>query len=286
MVSKIAYIKAALFIFVLLLAGLSLLIFFFGGVIGSLMTGNYLLFLGGLFYFFFFVLLMSIARKLEPAWEEVQAVLGFKPKPKTTKEAFKEALPSFGILILAFAVYFLLEWYFNMFPPAISKELAHEMIGSILTIDGILLGFYGVMLAQFLWAIHSKGNLIYEQMITNRANNDVTAHLNEELSKLGRQRLAVVIGMFYATIPILASFLLCLIKLPLTEGSGIGNDTIAVRTALYDPVAALIVGVVLLVAISLMTNLLPKRGTWPAVAPSVQVFRCYRKLIISNSMDS
>jgi hypothetical protein len=238
------------------------------GVVGALITRNYLLFLVGLFYFFLFIFLTFLTRKLEPAWEEVQAALGFKPKPKTTREAFKESLPSFALLILAFIIYFVLELYFNLFPPTISKELAHEIIGWILTIDGILLGFYGVILAQFLWAIHSKGNLIYEQMITNRADNDVIGHLNEELTRLGRHRLATVIGMFYAAMPILASFLFCLIKLPLTEESRIGNDVIAVRTVLYDPVATLIVGVVLLVVISLMTNLLPRKGTWPAVASS------------------
>jgi len=260
MVSKTVYVKAALFIIFLFLAGLSLLIFFVGGVVGFLLTRNYLLFLGGLFYFFIFLFLAFITRKLEPAWEEVQAVLGFKPKPKTTKEALKETLPLFAILILSIVIGLLLEWYFILFPAAISKELAHEMLGSILTIDGILLGFYGVILAQFLWAIHSKGNLIYEQMIANRTDNDVTARLSEESSRLGKDRIFVVIGIFYAAMPILASFLLCFIKLSLTEGSG----TISPRTVMYDPTMALITGIILLVIMSLAINLLPKKGKWPA----------------------
>jgi hypothetical protein len=264
MVSKAVYVKATLFLILLFLAGLSLLVFFFVGVVGALITGSYLLFLGGLFYFFVFIVLTFIVRKLEPAWEEVQARLGFKEKPKTTKEALKESLPYFGILIVAFAVYGILEWYFNLFPPTISKELAGEMVRSILTIDGILLGFYGVILAQFLWAIHSKGNLIYEQMITHKTDNDVIVHLIEESNRLNKDRLWVVVSMFYAAMPILASFLLCLTKLPLTEGSGIGNDTIAVRTVMYDPTAALIAGIILVVFVSLATNLLPRRGRWPA----------------------
>lgn len=264
MVSKKVYIKAVFFIIFLFVAGLNLLVFFFGGVIGSLMTGNYLLFLGGLFYLFLFFVFMFIVRKLEPAWEEAQARLGFKPKPKTTKEAFKESLPTFGIIIVAFVVAFGLELYFNQFPPTISKELASEILRSTLTIDGILLGFYGVILAQFLWAIHSKGNLIYEQMITNTTNNDVIAYLNEDLDKLGKSRLWVIIGMFYSTMPILASFLLCFTKLPLTQGSDVGNDMVAVRTVLYDPLSTTITGIILLVWVSLTTNLLPKKGILPA----------------------
>jgi len=266
MVSKTVYIKAALFLILLFLAGLSLLGFFFFGI-GVFITGDYLLFFGGLFYLVIFIILMSAVRKLEPAWEEVQAHFGFKPKPKTAKEAFRESLPMFGLFILSFVVYGLMELYFNQFPAIISKELAGKMINSILTIDGILLGLYGVILAQFLWAIHSKGNLIYEQMIIYRTenNNDVIARLSEESNRLNKNRIWVIIGMFYAAMPILASFLLCLTKLPLIEGNG----TIAVRTVMFDPIVALIVGIALVVAVSLATNLLPRRDKWPIeVAPA------------------
>jgi hypothetical protein len=260
MVPKIVYVKAVLFFIILFIAGLNLLIFFFGGVVGSLLTKNYLLFLGGLFYFFIFLVMAFIAKRLEPAWEEVQARLGLKPKPKTIREGLKETLPLVAIYLVAIANGILVDWYFGLFPSVISKELAREIVRSILTIDGILLGFYGVILAQFLWAIHSKGNLIYEQMIACRTDNDVIAHLNEEASRLGKDRLLVVTGMFYAAMPILASFLLCLTKLPLTEG----NDTISPRTVMYDPVTALITGIILLVIVALAANLLPKRVQWPA----------------------
>jgi hypothetical protein len=74
--------------------------------------------------------------------------------------------------------------------------------------------------------------------------------------------------MFCAAMPIFASFLLCLIELPLTQASGTGNDTISVRTVLCDPISTLIVDIALLVIISLMANLLPRRGTWPTAASS------------------
>jgi len=262
MVSKKVYLKAALFVILVFLAGLHLLIFFLVSIVGSLMTGSYLLFLGGLFFFLIFIVLMFIARKLEPAWDEVQARLGFKPKPKSTKEALKESLPLFAILAVTFAIALILEWYFNEFPSSVNKELAREMLRSLMTIDGILLGFYGVILAHLLWAIHSKGNLIYELLISERVDRDVSAHLNEELNRLGRTRLGAVLSMFYALAPTLASFLLCLTKLPLTEGSG----TIAVRSAMFDPVLAMITGIVLLVYMLLMNDLLPRKGKWPTEA--------------------
>lgn len=260
------YIKAALFLVFMFLAGISLLIFFIGGVIGSLVTGNYLLFLGGLFYFIIFIILTFIARKLEPAWEQLQSVLGFKPKPKTTREALKETAPTIALLIITISVYFGIDWYLTLYPSSINIGIAHEMLGSILTVDGILIGFNGVVLAQLLWAIHSKGNLIYEQMIKNRDQNYVVENLNEELNQLGRQRTVVISLMFYALMPILASFLLCLMKLPLTVAS-LGNQTISTRMVLYDPLAAMITGILLLAVVSLMANLLPKKGRWPAVAP-------------------
>lgn len=265
MVSKTVYAKASLFLILLFLAGLSLLGFFFFGI-GVFLTRNLLLVFGVLFYLAVFMILMSIVRKLEPAWEEVQARFGVKPKPKTTKEAFIESLPMLGLFIVTFVVYGLMELYFNQFPAIISKELASKMLNSILTVDGILLGLDGVILAQFLWAIHSKGNLIYEQMITHNAENEVITHLSEESNRLNRDRIWVVAGMFYAAMPILASFLLCLTKLPLTEENG----TISVRTVMFDPTASLIVGITLVVLVSLATNLLPKRSRWPAEVTPAQ----------------
>jgi hypothetical protein len=267
MASLKIYVKAALFFVFLFLACVSWALFFLYGVVPSLTTGNYLLFLRGLVFLIMFVVFTFAGRKLEPAWEQVQSILGFKPKPKSTKEALKETAPTIALLIVALSVYAGIDWYFTLFPTSMSVDLAHEMLTSILTVDGILIGFNGVILAQLLWAIHSKGNLIYEQLISNRTHDDVVANLGEELNRLGRQRTVVIVGMFYAATPILASFLLCIMKLPLTATS-FGNDAVSPRMVLYDPLAAMITGIILLATVSLLANLLPKKGRWPANVPN------------------
>jgi hypothetical protein len=252
---RLIYLKAALFVILMLVAGFFLVIFFIAGIIGALVTGDYTLFIGGVFFFILFILVGSIAKKLEPAWKEFEDVRGIKPK--STREALKDSLPFLAILILTMVLGFLLESYFLSFPPTISPDLAQEMLKSILTIDGILIGFCGVVLAQFLWAIHSKGNVIYEQMITHKGDEATIQNLNGELERLGRTRLTVIASVFYSMMPLLASILLCLSNLTLIEG----NEPISTKTLMFNPILTLMVGIMLLAIVTLQTSLLPRSST-------------------------
>lgn len=214
---KSIYLKSALFVILTLIAGFFLVIFFFAGVVGALVTRDYTLFIGGLLFFILFMIVGSVAKRLEPAWREFENLRGIRPK--STREALKDSLPFWSVLILTFIIGFLMESYFGSFTSTVSPNLAQEMLKSILTVDGILIGFDGVVLAQFLWAIHSKGNVIYEQMITPIGNEAVTLQLNNDVERLNRTRFAVIASVFYAMMPLLTSILLSLSKLTLIEAN-------------------------------------------------------------------
>lgn len=246
------YFRAALFVILTLVAGFFLVVFFVVGIGVALLTGDYTLFVGGIFSFVLFLFVMSIAKKLEPAWKQFEDIRGIKPK--TTHEAFKNNLLFIAVVFLMLVFAYVFESYFFSFPSAISASLAREILAVILTIDGILIGFCGVILAQFLWAIHSKGNVIFEQMIMHKVNEATIQKLNDEVERLGRARLAAIGSVFYSMMPLLASILLCLNKLALIDG----NNPISPRTMMFDPILALIVGIILLVISTLQTNLLPQ----------------------------
>jgi len=192
-----------------------------------------------------------IAKKFETAWVEFERLMGIKQR--TRRESFKESLPLFLLIVIALIFAWILESYFLSFPTSISSELAKEMLKTILTIDGILIGFDGVVLAQLLWAIHSKGNIIYEKIIEKPKGQQTLHELKEELKRLGRKRIGIIISMFYSMMPILASILLSLNKLPLAYGL----EEVSPRELLYDPLSGLMVGVIILVYVMLYTNLLP-----------------------------
>jgi len=87
--------------------------------------------------------------------------------------------------------------------------------------------------------------------------------LNEEVLRLSRTRLFTIGTVFYSIMPLLASVLICLNKLTLVEG----NQSVSPRLLMFDPIFALVVGIILLALTTMQTSLLPrtvKRQTKPA----------------------
>jgi MFS family permease len=249
---RATYLRATLYAILMLIAGFFLVIAFLGGIIGPLLTGNYALFAGGIIFFVLFLVVGTIAKKFEPAWQKFEELRGIKKK--TTREALKDNATFIIMVLLTLAFGIIYESYFLSFPPTLPSILAQEILKSILTIDGILIGFSGVVLAQFLWAIHSKGNTIYEQMIVNRKEKDIIRELNEELWRLGKVRLAAIGAAFYSLMPLLASILICINHLPMT----VGTEAVSPRTLLFDPILAMIAGIMLLAIGTFQINLLPR----------------------------
>lgn len=245
------YLRALLFLGLTLLAGLFLVLFFFMGVFGSISTGDWNELIGGAIYFVLFIIVMSIAKKFEAAWTEFETLIGIKQR--TRRETFKEIFPIFLFMSIALVFTWVIETYFLSFPTSISSELAKEMLKAILTIDGILIGFYGVVLAQLLWAIHSKGNIIYQTIIEKRNEKETLHELKKEIKRLSRTRLSVIILIFITMMPLLASILLSLNRMPLAYGIA----EVSPRELLYDPISGLLTGILTLVYVMLYTNLLP-----------------------------
>ena len=258
------YSKAILFIVLTLTAGFFLLVALFSGIIEAFSTGNYLFIAGGIFYFALFLVIMFIARKFEPDYRKFEELRGINRK--TPRESLKDGLPILTVIISGLILAAIFEQYFLNFPSQIYGSLGKEILNSILTIDGIIIGLCGVVLAQFLWAIHSKGNILFEQMILHRKDKEVTAWINSELDNLRRLRFGTVILIFFAVIPPLASFLFCLVRLPMTEGVALVSS----KALLFDPITIMIVGVLALVWITSQADLLPKKLTIPQEKETMQ----------------
>jgi MFS family permease len=251
MSKKAIYIRAAIFIVLMLIAGFFLFLSFLGGIVGPLLTGNVTLFVGGVIFFILFLAVGIVARRFEWAWEALQDIKGIQKK--TTREALKDSLPFIGSTLgtLVFAI--VIEIYFQSFPSSISVTLGKEILNSILTMNGILLGFSGVVIAQFLWAIHSKGNMLYEQIITCRNEASLVRELKKEFRRLHSARASMIITSLISVIPYLASIMLCINRLTMIDE----NATISPRILLSDPIIYMAFGVFLLAFTMLQNNLLP-----------------------------
>lgn len=241
------YTKVAAFMVLMLVAGFFLLVSIFG-IVEFLLTKNSTFLIGGIFSFFLFFVIGMISKRLEPAYRKFEESM--QKGRKTTYEDLKENWLFLLIIpgIIAFSLVF--ESYFLQFPPAISGNLAQDMLKSVLTIDGIVIGFDGVILAQFLWAIHSKGNILYDLIL--KEDYDIQK-LNSEVKGLNRKRIATIFVAFYSTLPILASIFYCFTNLALIDG----KETVSPRDVMFQPLLWLCAGVMLLIISTMQTNLLP-----------------------------
>jgi hypothetical protein len=258
------YFNAILYVILMLVAAFFLFFAFVGGIIGPLLTGNYLLLIGGVFFFLLFVLFGALAKKYEWAWQKLEESRGIKRK--SFRENLRESSSFIIITLATITIGVVSEEYFISFPSKMSPALAQEILKSILTVDGIMIGFAGIVLAQFLSAIHSKGNILYEQIAKHRNDESVLSEINSEIDRLSRIRLTAIGAVFYSLMPILASFMISLSKLPLTENPILPSP----RALLFDPVLALVVGVSLFAMVSIQVNLLPKKAKLPSESKTTQ----------------
>lgn len=252
-IAGILYVKIVLFVILVLATAFFLLVFVFG-IILFLISGDFAMLVGGVSSFGFSIVSMVAAKKFEPAWDEFERIRGVTKK--TATENLTESLPFIGSFIFLFIFAAIFQWYFSSFlSVTINPTLGKEMLEILLTVDGILMGFYGVVLAQTLAAIHNKGNVIYEQMIRNRNDPILIQALKEEVQTLKRKRTGHIVALFYSMMPLLASILFAFGKISTIDVAG--NDLISTNDLMFAPLLAMIVGIILLVMVMLQFNLLP-----------------------------
>lgn len=253
-IAKELYIKVALFMALLALS-VYLLMFSILDISYFIIYDNLEFLKTGAVFLSSFTLTMIVTMKLRPAWLEFERLRGV-PK-KTFYEFLRESFPSFlmAIFLLLFAFGF--EWYFSAYLSInVTTTVAKDMLEEILTINGLLLGFSGVVLAQVLSTVYNKGNWIYQQLITNRNDFLLVDELQKEIKILRKTRLRHIILVFYSMLPLFGSILLAFGEISKIDV----NQTVllATKDVFFSPLIATLIGVVLLVISLLQFNLLPE----------------------------
>ncbi|WNZ29960.1 MAG: hypothetical protein IAX21_03635 [Candidatus Bathyarchaeota archaeon] len=220
-----------------------------------LISGEYELLFAGGFYFVVSIGLFIVTKKLQPFWEEYQLIRGIKQK--TTTEFLKEILPNMGFMFFLVVFFGLIDQYFNLiFFPSISKELTKNILETFITFNGILIGFFGVVFAQFISAIHNKGNVLYQQLIINSENSRKLHYLTQELKILKKDRNAAIFSMFCSIVFLIISVLLSYSQI--TEIDQVKTLLVDSKEVFFYPLLITISAIVLLIMSVFQLDLLPR----------------------------
>lgn len=99
-----------------------------------------------------------------------------------SRETGKALAILFGLMVLFFGPFLLLETYVGILPDTIGKELAKDILTTLVQTNGFLIAFVGVIFAQLLWAINNQQS--------NLENNEF-----ESLSEEQKETLAVKLAI-------------------------------------------------------------------------------------------
>jgi len=94
-------------------------------------------------------------------------------KPKITKEKTKKWLVSFVTVIfwtgvVLVAIYLFLQWTASVvryFPPYTKSQTVSDILRSLVEVDGILLGFVGIVFAQMFGSLMDQQNIVYDKLL-------------------------------------------------------------------------------------------------------------------------
>jgi len=242
------------------LLGLFFLFLSVVGIIAWITTGYVEFLVGSVIFFVFFIPCGYIVKKFEPEWRQFERRRGYTPP--TTTDSFKSILKGLAWVVASFLLLLLLNQYFRLFPQSIEPNLAIEIIKAIIQINGILIGFSGLVFAQLLWAIHSQQNVVYQEKLAEgrlqigEGAIVVREDLYERLKVLEATRRSMIVNIFFTVVPFVVSILISLSKMAWV-GSYEGGYPI--RMLLWDPLFWLVFGICFFTLVTMRTKLISER---------------------------
>jgi len=94
-------------------------------------------------------------------------------RPKISKKTIRAWIVSFVTVIIwaglaVFAIYLFLQWTASVvryFPPYTKSQTVSDILRSLVEVDGILLGFVGIVFAQMFGSLMDQQNTVYDKLL-------------------------------------------------------------------------------------------------------------------------
>ncbi len=192
-------------------------------------------------------------KKNETQKVEKSLSVSYSVKPLSKKRIIGTFLVYFfvSILLVVAIFYFCYQWI-GVFPDYVPISNANELLNILISVDGILLGFVGIVFAQLLSSIMDQQNVLFQRVLEKpeEASNRV---MTLRFLDLRRNALLLIAVSTFAFL--LLSILTSMVSI--AKNSKLQpTDTFAPFGFLFLPLLFTVVGVVLL---SLSLTALPMR---------------------------
>ena len=148
------------------------------------------------------------------------------------------------IEIVFLAVFFIAFGISASFPDYIKVQGVTELMQSLVSVDGVILGFTGVVFAQLFSSVMDQQNTIFGRMLSNKKIYHQYENFLEEYSK---RKTSLVIATISTFTLLLASILTSLVGLARMSTYNATTDTYAPFSVSFFPVLLLVESIFVLV---------------------------------------
>lgn len=188
---------------------------------------------------------MSREKETKKVEKTLTVSYGLKPlslweKLKIFGKFFAFALLGSALGILPFLVSF---YVVKIFPDYVPVATADDLLKILIEVDGILLGFVGIVFAQLLSSIMDQQNVLYERILEKR---DEVGNESKLLESLRESKIAL-------SLPTIGTFFFLILSVFISMANIAKHaqfkptDTYATSGVLFMPLSYVIVAVVLLI---------------------------------------
>ena len=219
------------------------------GVVLWITSGDFSFLGAAVFFFALFIPCGYVVKRFETEWAKFERRRGYTQP--TTTDTIKSTLKTLGYIIGSYLLIVFVDQYVGVFPKVVQTAIALEIAKAIVQVDGVLIGFCGLVFAQLFWAIHSQQNVVYEEILAFRRTNPENLdeplrdkffrkELDNRLKELEASRQSLIMNMLFAVVPFVLSILLALSKMGWSQSYPDGYPT---RLLLWDPILWMWLGI-------------------------------------------
>jgi hypothetical protein len=138
-------------------------------------------------------------------------------------------------------VFYIVYYYLKLFPEYLKIPVGDNLLQILITANGVLLGFVGIIFAQLLSSTSDQQNVIYQKIIESQ-DSSMQSKLSELLHSLERKRIAIVLSTAVGFISFTSSILFSLSILA-KDSLLQSTDTFSVFGLFFGPLFSMVVGI-------------------------------------------
>jgi hypothetical protein len=145
------------------------------------------------------------------------------------------------ILAIVLTVFYVVFYYLQLFPEYLKIPAGDNLLQILITTNGVLLGFVGIVFAQLLSSASDQQNIIYQKVLETQEET-LQSKFVEVLNSLERKRIAVALSTVASFISFTMSILVA-VSILAKDSALQATDTFSVYGLFYGSLISMVMGI-------------------------------------------